>query len=259
MLEPGNMPDRRAHRGPHPEDAQLFGAPAVPALRAAAADLAWLLDRGYASTSALKLVGDRHGLTRRQREAVRRVTCTAEEARSRGARRLSPAALHGASLRIDGFNLLTSIEAALGGGVLLVGRDRCLRDMASMHGSYRKVEETGPALDAIAATLDTLGVATAHWHLDRPVSNSGRLRGAILAHAASRAWTVTLDDDPDALLARSAEPVATADSGVLDRCAAFADLAGEVVARHVAHAWIVDLAPAPREHRQTGGGGPCTS
>src|SRR5688500_10446127 len=53
------MPDHRSHRGPHPEDAGLF-APAVhPTLRSAVADLSWLLTRGYADPSALKLVGDR--------------------------------------------------------------------------------------------------------------------------------------------------------------------------------------------------------
>ena len=53
------MPDHRKHRGPHPEDKQLFAAEQCPRLREAANDLAWLLNRGYASTSALKIVGDR--------------------------------------------------------------------------------------------------------------------------------------------------------------------------------------------------------
>ena len=70
------MPDRRTHRGPHPEDAELFATAAIPALRAAAADLTWLLDRGYAVSSSLKLVGDRHYLAVRQRVAVARCVCT---------------------------------------------------------------------------------------------------------------------------------------------------------------------------------------
>ena len=62
------MPDTRNHRGPDPRDDDAFGPHAWPALRQAVAELSWLLERGYASTSALKLVGDRWSLTERQRE-----------------------------------------------------------------------------------------------------------------------------------------------------------------------------------------------
>src|SRR5437763_1300671 len=64
------VPDTRSHRGPDPRDGLAFDPSAWPALRAAVADLSWLLERGYAPTSALKLVGDRWSLTERQRAAV---------------------------------------------------------------------------------------------------------------------------------------------------------------------------------------------
>ena len=70
------MPDRRTHRGPHPEDARLFGPEAQPLLGGAAADFCWLLDRGYAHDSTLKLVGDRYNLVARQRTAVSRCCCS---------------------------------------------------------------------------------------------------------------------------------------------------------------------------------------
>ena len=71
-----DMPDRRAHRGQHPQDADLFAARWHPILKTATAELAWLLSRNYATPSALKLVGDRHRLDARQRMAVQRSTCT---------------------------------------------------------------------------------------------------------------------------------------------------------------------------------------
>ena len=49
-------------------------------------------------------------------------------------------------LWIDGYNALTTIESALSGSVILRARDGCYRDMASMHGTYRKVQETVPAI-----------------------------------------------------------------------------------------------------------------
>jgi hypothetical protein len=112
------MPDRRTHRGPAPEDAALFGSRELERLRHAAADLVWLLNRGYAARSALKLVGDRHGLRARQRLAVLRSSCS-DAARARRRRHeVSVASLANASLVIDGFNLLATIEAAIGGAVL---------------------------------------------------------------------------------------------------------------------------------------------
>ena len=98
--------------------------------------------------------------------------------------------------------MLTTIEAALGGGVLLVACDGTFRDMASMHGSYRKVAETLPALELLGRMIADLGVTESVWYLDRPVSNSGRLKGIMEQLAAERgwAWRVELVDDPDAVL-----------------------------------------------------------
>ena len=46
------MPDKRSHRGPHPEDGRLFVPEQWPALQAAVGDLSWLLSHAYALNSA---------------------------------------------------------------------------------------------------------------------------------------------------------------------------------------------------------------
>ena len=242
------MPDQRRHRGPHPDDARLFGTAALPALQTAAAELAWLLSRGYPQESSLKLVGDRHGLEVRQRLAVARCTCSDEAAERRKRRQAAPQSLAGVSLHIDGYNVLTTIEAALSGGVLLLARDGALRDMASMHGSYRKVEETAPALRLIGQTLAQFNVSDALWLLDRPVSNSGRLKKIIedLAAECGWNWSVELVHNPDMELAQSEAVIATADSGILDLCGAWFNLARETVERHAAAAWVVEMSAAFR-------------
>ena len=99
------MPDRRKHRGPGPKDPDWFGADARPILATAVADLSWLLTRGYADPSALKLVGDRYQLVERQRTAVLRSSCSDAALIDRHARRVEPEALRGRTLRIDGFNV----------------------------------------------------------------------------------------------------------------------------------------------------------
>jgi hypothetical protein len=238
------VPDQRRHRGPHPDDERLFSPAALPALQTATAELCWLLSRRYAPESSLKLVGDRHALEARQRLAVARCACIDEAAARRGKRQVSPQSLAGACLHIDGYNVLTTIEAALSGGVLLLARDGAMRDMASMHGSYRKVEETAPALRLIGQTLADFNVGDALWLLDRPVSNSGRLRKIIEELAAQCGWTwrVELVHNPDVELAQSDEIIATADSGILDLCGTWFNLARDVVEKQVCNAWIIDLA-----------------
>jgi hypothetical protein len=229
------MPDTRKHRGAHPEDAALFASAAWPGLREAVAHLSWLLTRGYADGSALKLVGDRFQLAERQRIAVMRCACADEVRQRRRETALTAAELAGQPVAVDGFNVLTTIEAALAGGVILRGRDGCYRDMASMHGSYRKVDETRPALGLIGAALQELAPGRCCWYLDRPVSNSGRLRGVIETVAAERgwAWEVTLADGVDSLLVRSSAVVATADGPILDRCRRWFNLARTVIDQRI--------------------------
>ncbi len=238
------MPDSRTHRGPDPRDGEAFGPLAVPALRGAVADLSWLLERGYADLSSVKLVGDRWSLTARQRLAVRRAACSDAALAGRLQRRAAVAELNGRVLLIDGFNVVTTVEAALGGGIVLGCRDGTFRDLAGIHGTYRKVAETMPALDLIGVRLLQLAVSHARWLFDRPVSNSGRIQALLLktAQASGWPWTVELVTDPDPLLRASREIVATADSAILDHCRGWFNLARDVIEARCTAAWIVDLA-----------------
>jgi hypothetical protein len=179
----------------------------VPRLRTAVGDFSMLLTRGYAEPSALKVVGDRYGLTARQRTAVMRCSCSEDARHRRRAHEIPITNLLGHPLLIDGYNLLTTIEAALGGGVILAARDGTYRDMASMHGTYHGVEETRPALALIGETFESVGVTRSRWYLDSPVSNSGRLKGVIMGVARERewAWDVELVPNPDPILSRKAK------------------------------------------------------
>jgi hypothetical protein len=135
------MPDRRRHRGAHPEDDLLFRRPeSLQTLRVAAGDLAWLLGRHYAPEAALTLVGNRYQLRQRQRQALSRAVAAPAQARARRQRHVMPASLTGARLQIDALNQIITIEAALAGGLLLRGHDGALRDLASIHGTYRAMQ-----------------------------------------------------------------------------------------------------------------------
>jgi hypothetical protein len=115
--------------------------------------------------------------------------------------------------------------------------------MASIHGSYRKVEETLPALRMIGQYLQGIAPRKCIWWLDRPVSNSGRVSRIIqeLAMGEGWSWQTQLVSDPDPLLRQSSDVVITADSVILDGCSSWANLGAEIVARGVPDAWVIPL------------------
>jgi hypothetical protein len=234
------MPDRALPRGPHPDDSRLFGEAYLPALRAATREVSWLLDKGYTLPAALKLAGDRHALNARQRAAVSRCACADQVALERQ-RRLQPAAaLAGAALLIDAFNVLTTIEVALSGGVVMIGRDGVMRDIAGVHGSYRSLEETEPAVVLVQRTLSTLEVDSCEWLLDAPVANSGKLCALLNAQFGPSSLARVVPD-PDPLLASASVLVASADGQVLDAAARSCNLARLCVERELPAAFTIDL------------------
>ena len=239
------MPDKRTHRGQHPADAKLFAPEMMGELRSALADYSLLLSKGYAEKSALKLVGDRFALTQRQRLAVMRSACSDERLALRTQKLVKADAINGQDIAIDGYNCLITVEAAMSGGLIFVGRDGCFRDLASIHGTYRKVTETIPALELIGGFLNEVCVGKTLWLLDSPVSNSGRLKTLIgeLARDNEWDWEIELVINPDARLIKSEHIVASSDSVVLDGCKKGVNLAAEIVKQRLAHAQIIDLSP----------------
>jgi hypothetical protein len=239
-------PDRRQHRGAHPEDARLFDENTLAPLRVAVSEMSWLLGRGYQPKSALKLVGDRHGLRERQRLAVGRAACSDEKRESRRARCLTTNDLRDASLIIDGFNLVITLEAALGGGLLVLCRDAALRDLSSVHGSYRAVEETERAILLAGEVLESLRPAYVLWLLDRPVSNSGRLAARIrhLAVARGWPWKVETEFNPDRSIINSEHIAVTSDSNVLDGVKHWFNFTRLIVEKHIQTSWLIDLSDA---------------
>ena len=242
------------HRGADPEDERSFGASRLPTLRQATSDLCWLLDHGYGIASATELVGDRHHLTRRQRIAIARCACSGEAKERRDGHCVAPPQLRGQELWLDGLNVLTSVETALGGGVILIGRDGCCRDVAGIYSHYHKVAETVPALRAIGQLASQWAVTKCHWWLDSPVDNSGRLKG-ILQEVAAEAgwpWQVELVTNPDRVLSATDQIVSSSDHAILDRCQRWINLARQVIDKHAPQARIVDL--GLEESAQAGGG-----
>jgi hypothetical protein len=237
------MPDKRIHRGPHPDDAGLFAAERIADLRTAAADFSLLLTKGYADTSALKLVGDRFSLTQRQRVAVMRSSCTDEQLKLRKEKEVQITEITNQPIAIDGYNILITVEAAISGGAIFKGRDGCVRDIASIHGTYRRVDETIPAIQLIGSFLQQVSVKQILWLLDSPVSNSGRLKTlmAEVCEANGWVWDIQLVQNPDKKLIETDFVVASNDSVVLDGCKKWFNLAAAIIENNLPQSWIIDL------------------
>lgn len=225
-------------RGAHPDDQRLFCASQVSKLQQAVSDYSWLLQRNYGKKSALVLVGDHFQLEERQRIAVARCSCSDDSRTRRLTHQIEPSTTN--ELWIDGLNILTTIEVALAGGPLLWGRDQSFRDLASWHSNYRLVAQVDQALELIGQAI---AGKQAHWLLDRPVSNTGRLKQKMTDLAQSRGWNwdIELVTDPDPLLKEKAA-VVTSDSAILERCQSWVNLAPRIVEAHIPDAWICRLA-----------------
>jgi hypothetical protein len=222
---------------------KLFSEKTLADLRGAVADYSLLLTKGYAQKSTLKLVGDKFSLTERQRIAVMRSACSDQQLESRKSREIKIGELAGQELALDGYNVLITIEAAMSGGIIFKGRDGCFRDLASIHGTYRKVTETIPAVELIGTFLKEAGIEKSLWLLDSPVSNSGRLKTLIgeIAGKNGWEWEIKLTISPDAELIKGDIVAASSDSVILDGCKRWVNLARTIIETKMPQVWMVDL------------------
>ncbi len=238
------MPNQQKHRGQHPQDKLLFASHWRAPFGKAATDLAYLWDRGYAENSSVKLVGDRYRLNVRQRKALVRLCCQPNFVQKRLENCIDPSQLKGRTVAIDGFNLIIFVESALSEGVILNCMDGVYRDIASVHGSYKRVVETGQALRLIGEVLGRLEVVEAHWYLDAPVSNSGRLRGFIEKEAVEQGlhWKVSLvaDPDKDLVALKNNAVVISSDGWILDQVKNWSNLNAYLLQNDLPNAVIFD-------------------
>lgn len=236
---------RTAHRGPNPKDGEDFRPDILPILRCAGEDYSWLLSKGYAYKSALKLVGDHFQLTKRQRTAIYRYSCSDEQVNTRKEKRIPASEILGEELWIDALNTIITIEAALSNGFLIKCRDSCCRDMAEVYSNYLIIPETKPAIEMIGQMLEVLEIPKAVWVVDKPVSNSKKLISLINEVAMENEWNweCELVSSPDKVLAETDAAIVTSDSNVIDKCGKWFNLCGQIVKKHRNGSRLLDLTP----------------
>lgn len=231
------------HRNAHPNDQTLFSGQQLLRVQKAADELCWLFNRGYSRQSAIKFIGDHHQLKQRQRVAIGRASCSVDSKNVRNSKCLQYTDIKNQHLIIDGFNLIITLEVAMAGAVLLRCSDGCIRDLASVHGTYRQVRETKAAIEMIGRTLAVFEPASVQWLLDKPVSNSGRL--AQMARSIAKIhgwnWQVDLHDNPDRIISSSKKIAITSDSVILDTVEHWLNFMNYLLEYRFQNAWLIDF------------------
>lgn len=221
---------KNTRRGYDEQDRRWFSDNEVIRLQKASEEIEWLLNRDYRLEQVVTFVGDRYQFSVRQREALKRATCSTEQKNSRRIKELSLDEMKNKDVYIDGFNLIITLEVAVSGGTLILGSDGGVRDLAGLRGTYKIIDKTGVALNLIGSFLNEFSPKLVTFYLDAPVSNSRNLSYKILE--MSSRWDfetkVELVINPDVLLSKE-EGVVTSDASILDQCGSYFNLNRRII------------------------------
>ncbi|MFC4635102.1 DUF434 domain-containing protein [Dokdonia ponticola] len=137
---------------------------------------------------------------------------------------------------IDGFNILIILESFFSGAYVFKGLDDCYRDVSSVHGTYKRVQQTEEVLVAVGDFLQKAQVKEVIWIFDKPVSNSGRMKTFLYTLSRKRTypWQILLEYNPDKILAQSNHIITTSDAWILDRAKQWFNLSGAIIEAHQA-------------------------
>ena len=216
----------QAKRGYVPKDDRYFSRKSLEILHEALEHIAYLINHGYGLKQATTFVGDHFQLAERQRIALSRAVATDDQLTCRRAKEVPVSQLSGKEVWIDGLNIVITLEVMLSDSTLLSCMDGAIRDLASLRGTYRIIPVTADAIRLLFDVLEDAGVQRVNILIDRPVSNSGRLRELLIDVGGEYQFDLDacVQDDVDrSLFGR--EYVISSDSLVLDHCASWVNLA----------------------------------
>lgn len=229
-------------RGFDLNDKRWFSEKELIRLRKAHEEIKWLLDRDYKLESIINFVGSRYQFSTRQRDALKRATCSSANELLRKSKEISINDIKGQSLNIDGFNLIINLEVALSGGTLIIGDDGLVRDLAGLRGTYKLIDKTDIALDYIFNFLNSIDIESINIYLDSPVSNSGNLKIKIFEYAEkyNLNTSVELVNNADVILEKL-NNVVTSDATILDKCISHFNLSKTIIDKYIQDANIISL------------------
>ncbi len=235
------------NRGKNTSDDSLFGSQKqIDLLRMAVEDMHYLLSRKYPEKASSEFAGNRYRLKTRQIQAIRGASASQQQMLNRKSKQATAEDLKGKTIHIDGFNVLIVLESLLSGAYIFEGLDGCFRDLSGVHGTYKRVNQTLPALQLVATFFQQCGIGKLCWIFDRPVSNSGRICQLISEFAKERElqWETSLEFNPDQFLAEHGEIIISSDAWILDHCKRWFNLIRYMVDKENLNAHIIQFSLA---------------
>jgi hypothetical protein len=239
-----NEEHKVVRRGYDVDDEIAFKGDGYKKLLEAKEIVTFLLDHKFRVKQATMFVANHYMLNERQRLVLARGCGKTSDVAKRKAKMLKPEDLKGKEVFIDGFNAIIPLESMLSDSVLIQCADGAIRDLANLKGSYRIIDKTQSAIRLILQKLQNYGVAKATFYLDKPISNSGRLKSYINAIARDYAIEVDVElhDGVDKLL-YDKENVISGDCIVLDKAISWYPLYADIVEDYgkTHNVWLLDM------------------
>lgn len=199
-------------------DEKEFGDKYIYKLYEAGEDLLYLLNRYYKIKGASTFIGNHYLLSERQRLALVRGISKNEDVIKRKLKEVT-GSLSEKTIHIDGFNTIITLEVALSNSLIIKSMDGTIRDLAGLRGTYSVIDKTEVAIKLIGKYLLENKVHKAIFYLDRPVSNSGRLKMKILELLNNSEYEIVVEniDNVDIVL-ETKDNVVSSDAIILDKC-----------------------------------------
>ena len=228
-------------RGYVPTDEKEFKNQNLYKLYKASDDLLYLLNRVYKIKGASTFVGNHYLLSERQRLALVRGISKYDDVIKRKAKEITNLS-NIEVVHIDGFNTIITLEVALSNSLIIKSMDETIRDLAGLRGTYSVIDKTEVAIKLIGEFLLEHKIKKAIFYLDRPVSNSGRLKMKILEMFEGLELQIEVEniDNVDSVL-KSKENVVSSDAIILDNCISWVNLNRNIIEEKLSNENCIDF------------------
>lgn len=232
---------KATRRGYVPTDEKEFKGDNLNKLYKASEDLVYLLNRGYKIKGASTFIGNHYLLSERQRLALIRGISKNDDIKTRKYKEVND--FSGAKvIHIDGFNTIITIEVALSNSLIIKAMDETIRDLAGLRGTYSVIDKTEIVIKLIGDFLLEHKIEKTVFYLDKPVSNSGRLKMKILEIFKDTELQIEVEniDNVDSVL-KSKENVVTSDAIILDNCISWINLNKYIIEKNIPNPNFIDF------------------
>ncbi|WP_066893400.1 DUF434 domain-containing protein [Clostridium nigeriense] len=232
---------KTTRRGYVPTDEKEFKGDNLIKVYNAAEDLLYLLNKGYKIKGASTFIGNHYLLSERQRLAlVRGISKYDSILRRKSKEIIEPSDIE--EVHIDGFNTIITLEVALSNSLILKSMDGTIRDLAGLRGTYSVIDKTEVAIKLIGEFLLENKILKAIFYLDKPVSNSGKLKMKILEILESLDLQIEVKnlENVDSIL-KTKGNVISSDAIILDNCVSWINLNKYIIEEKISNNNCVDF------------------